>query len=86
MAPFSLEVTFRALRAGRAMSAKECLIAEHRLSARMLRRGDFLEGIRTTLIDRGDTPAWRPASLAEVEVADVEACFAPLGDSDLVLS
>ena len=84
-APFSLEVTFRALRAGRALSAKDCLIAEHRLSARMLGRGDFLEGIRITLIDKGDTPAWRPASLAEVDDAEVEACFAPLGGGDLVL-
>ena len=84
-APFSLDVTFRALRAGRAMNAKDCLIAEYRLSARMLRRDDFLEGIRVTLIDKGDTPKWRPASLAEVDKAEVEACFAPLGHGELTL-
>ena len=83
-APFSLAVAFRALRAGRTMSAKDCLIAENRLSARMLGRGDFMEGIRITLFDKGATPAWRPASLAEVNDAEVEACFAPLGGGDLI--
>ena len=83
-APFSLEVSFRALRAGRAMSARDCLIAEYRLSTRMLERADFLEGIRTTLIDKGDAPMWQPASLAGVDQAEVEACFASLGNDDLV--
>ncbi|MDP6573456.1 MAG: enoyl-CoA hydratase/isomerase family protein [Rhodospirillales bacterium] len=84
-APFSLELTFRALRAGRGMGVEDSLIMENRLSTRMLGRSDFLEGIRTILVDKGDTPKWRPASLAEINDAEVEACFAPLDGGDLVL-
>ncbi|TIP52015.1 MAG: enoyl-CoA hydratase/isomerase family protein, partial [Mesorhizobium sp.] len=36
-------------------------------------------------IDKGSTPAWRPASLDEVSAADIDAYFAPLGDQELVL-
>jgi enoyl-CoA hydratase len=67
------------------MGVEDSLIMENRLSARMLGRSDFLEGIRTTLVDKGDTPTWRPANLADINDAEVEACFAPLDGGDLVL-
>jgi hypothetical protein len=58
---------------------------EFRILNRMLEGHDFYEGIRAAIIDKGDTPRWQPATLAEVKAADVDRYFAPLGDRELVL-
>ena len=85
-APLSLKVTFRQLREGRAApSLKEELKTEFRLTSRLLARPDLQEGIRAALIDKDRLPKWRPASLAEVTEAMVDACFAPLGADELEL-
>ena len=52
---------------------------EFRIVNRMLVGHDFYEGIRAAIIDKGSQPQWRPASLADVEQADIDAYFAPLG-------
>jgi hypothetical protein len=36
-------------------------------------------------VEKGSTPQWRPASLAEVKADGIEAYFAPLPDGDLAL-
>ena len=44
---------------------------------------DFYEGVRAALIDKGQTPRWRPASLAKIDDEMIEAYFAPIGDREL---
>ena len=44
-----------------------------------------IKSIEAAIIDKGDTPRWRPATLAEVEAADIDRYFAPLGPAELVL-
>ena len=56
----------------------ECMRMEFRILSRMLAGEDFYEGIRCAIIDKGDTPQWRPAKIAEVSEAAVDAYFAPL--------
>jgi enoyl-CoA hydratase len=36
------------------------------------------------LIDKDQTPRWRPPTLAEIDDETIEAYFAPLGDRELV--
>ncbi|RUY04722.1 enoyl-CoA hydratase/isomerase family protein, partial [Mesorhizobium sp. M7A.F.Ca.US.005.03.2.1] len=43
------------------------------------------EGIRAAIIDKGSKPQWRPARLAAVSEADVDAYFAPLGERELLI-
>jgi enoyl-CoA hydratase len=44
---------------------------------------DFFEGVRAVVIDKDNTPAWRPDSLEAVSEAAVAAYFAPLPDGEL---
>src|SRR5262245_22570010 len=83
--PTSLNVAFRQITAGSTLSMEECMRMEFRILNRMLEGHDFYEGIRTAIIDKGDTPRWRPATLAEVKTADIDRYFAPLGQRELTL-
>lgn len=83
--PTSLAVTFRQIKSGKMLSMDECMGMEFRILHRMLRGRDFYEGIRAVLVDKGSTPAWQPPTLAEVGEDAVQAYFAPLGGSELVL-
>ena len=78
--PFSLEVCFHSLRAGRALEIDACMTMEYRISVRMMARADFLEGVRATVVDKDQAPLWSPDNLAGVDKAALDACFAPLAD------
>ena len=82
--PTSLHVAFRQLTTGLTRDMAECMRMEFRIVNRMLVGHDFYEGIRAAIIDKGSQPQWRPASLADVEQADIDAYFAPL-ETELAL-
>lgn len=78
--PFSLAVTLKALREGaRLASVEDCLAMEYRLCRHFLERDELFEGIRAAVVDKDRNPRWE----TEVDPAEVEACFASLGDDDL---
>jgi enoyl-CoA hydratase len=84
--PTSLKVTLRSFReAATDPDLHSALTRDLRIAAQCLGGHDFPEGIRAQVIDKDRAPVWRPATLAEVSTADVDAYFAPLGDRDLNL-
>lgn len=83
--PTSLRVAWRQISAGLTLSMDDCMKMEFRILNRMLAGHDFYEGIRAAIIDKGSKPQWRPASLAAVSEADVDAYFASLGERELKL-
>lgn len=83
--PTSLHVAFRQLVQGANLSMDDCMRMEFRIVNRMLTGHDFYEGIRAVLVDRDNTPAWRPADMGAVSPADIDAYFAPLPDGELQL-
>ncbi|XP_030641755.1 3-hydroxyisobutyryl-CoA hydrolase, mitochondrial isoform X3 [Chanos chanos] len=87
MSPTSLKLTFRQLQAGATMSLQEVLVMEYRLSqACMVCRGhDFYEGVRAVLVDKDQSPKWKPSTLAGVSEQSVEESFASLEERDLRL-
>jgi enoyl-CoA hydratase len=36
---------------------------------------DFAEGVRAMVVDKDRKPAWRPATIEEVDLAVIEALF-----------
>ena len=65
------------------MIVEQALELEYRLTQHFMAAHDFYEGVRAVLIDKDQKPRWRPATLAEIDEAMIEAYFAPLGDGEL---
>lgn len=83
--PFSLEITSRLVSRGGRWTLRQALATDFRIAQRFMRRNDYFEGVRAVLIDR-DQPAWQPQRLEDVDIAEVEACFLPLAQTELWLS
>ncbi len=81
--PTSLLVAYRQIRAGASLSFEEAMKLEFRLTNRFMRGHDFYEGVRAIIIDKDQSPKWKPATLADVSAAEVEEYFATLGDDEL---
>jgi enoyl-CoA hydratase len=70
-------VTLRALRLARGLgSLSACLALEHHLAAGLIRRPDFVEGVRAALVDKDRTPSWRPGRLSEIDRTECDHLFA----------
>lgn len=83
--PISTKVALRQLREGAKLDFDACMQMEYRLANRFIEGRDFYEGVRATVIDKGQAPKWQPDSLAGISDADVDAYFAPLGPRELKL-
>jgi enoyl-CoA hydratase len=81
--PTSLKVTLRQLMIGRDYDLDAALALEYRLTQHVMAAHDFYEGVRAMLIDKDQTPRWRPATLAEVSDNMIDEFFAPIGDHEL---
>ncbi|KRX05729.1 hypothetical protein PPERSA_09869 [Pseudocohnilembus persalinus] len=55
------------------LSLKECVLLDYRLGYKLVQNADFFEGIRCTLIDRGDTPKWKHKSIYEIDPQEIKA-------------
>ncbi|XP_056610917.1 3-hydroxyisobutyryl-CoA hydrolase, mitochondrial [Triplophysa dalaica] len=85
MSPTSLKLTCRQIQEGANMSLQEVLVMEYRLTQACMRGHDFYEGVRAVLIDRDQSPKWKPSTLSEVTEQAIEDCFSSLGERDLKL-
>ncbi|KAH0621586.1 hypothetical protein JD844_023049 [Phrynosoma platyrhinos] len=92
MSPTSLKMTFRQLKEGASLSLQEVLVMEYRLSqacmaervtiyVEVVRGHDFYE----VIIDKDQSPKWKPAALEDVTDEFLDSCFKSLGTSDLKL-
>jgi enoyl-CoA hydratase len=59
------------------------LTLDYHLAMRMIRRADYIEGVRAVLVDRDNAPKWSPNSLALVDKALLDALFDEDGSSPL---
>jgi enoyl-CoA hydratase len=77
--PQTLKVAFRQLKlGGQARTFAENMAMEYRIGARVVRRPDFIEGVRAVIVDKDNAPRWNPATLEGVSEALLDEIFAPL--------
>jgi len=78
--PTSLKIALRQMQDGAESDFETCMKIEFRIVSRVIAGHEFFEGVRAVIIDKDNAPDWRPATLAEVSDADIDAYFAPLSD------
>ncbi|XP_031223275.1 3-hydroxyisobutyryl-CoA hydrolase, mitochondrial isoform X4 [Mastomys coucha] len=83
MSPTSLKITLRQLMEGSSKTLQEVLTMEYRLTQACMEGHDFHEGVRAVLIDKDQTPKWKPADLKDVTDEDLNSYFKSLGSNDL---
>ncbi|WP_420144343.1 enoyl-CoA hydratase/isomerase family protein [Sphingobium sp.] len=77
--PQTIKVALRQLREGAAQPDFAANMAmEYGLACAIIRRPDFVEGVRAVIVDKDHAPRWTPATLEEVSDATIDAIFTPL--------
>jgi enoyl-CoA hydratase/carnithine racemase len=68
------------------LTLRLALQQEYRFSHRAMQDADFLEGIRSAIIDKDRRPVWRHASVAAVSPLEIADLLAPLGNHELTFT
>ncbi|CCW19432.1 3-hydroxyisobutyryl-CoA hydrolase [Sphingobium indicum BiD32] len=77
--PQTIKVALRQLIEGAAQPDFAANMAmEYGLACAIIRRPDFVEGVRAVIFDKDNAPQWNPATLEEVSDAMIDAIFASL--------
>jgi enoyl-CoA hydratase len=76
--PTSLKIALAQMRAGTGKDFEGCMRTEFRIVTRVVRGTEFYEGVRAVIIDKDQSPRWRPPSLTEVTPEQVMRYFDPL--------
>jgi len=81
--PQALKVSFRQMREGAAMASfTDEMRSEYRIASRVCALHDFQEGVRALIVDKDNSPVWKPATLDGVTHALLDEIFAPLPDGE----
>jgi enoyl-CoA hydratase len=77
--PQTIKVALRQLVEGARMTSfADNMAMEFGLACAIIRRPDFVEGVRALIFDKDNAPRWNPATLEAVSDAMIDAIFAPL--------
>jgi hypothetical protein len=63
------------LQRGAALNLAACFRMEIGMAAHSFEQGDFLEGVRAVLIDKDNSPRWRPSRFEDVTETMIEDFF-----------
>jgi enoyl-CoA hydratase len=81
--PTSQAIALRQMDLGGELSIEEALRLEFRIVSRICRAHDLYEGVRATIIDKDQSPHWRPADGEALAPKTIAAYFEPLGADEL---
>jgi enoyl-CoA hydratase len=80
--PTSQAIVLKQMVLGATINFDEALRMDYRIVSRVCRGHDFYEGVRAVIVDKDNRPRWSPPP----SPAEVDAYFAPVGDSELKFS
>ncbi|MGD0151268.1 MAG: enoyl-CoA hydratase/isomerase family protein [Xanthobacteraceae bacterium] len=84
MSPTSLKITLRNIRSALSFDRVErSFQQDYRISLACVAGHDFIEGIRSAIVDKDRNPVWRPDTLEAVTPEIVERHFKPVGALEL---
>ncbi len=81
--PTSQAIALRQMALGADLSFEEAMRVEFRIVSRICRGHDLYEGVRATIIDKDQSPRWRPGPGEALEESAIASYFAPLGVEEL---
>jgi enoyl-CoA hydratase/carnithine racemase len=73
--PTSAMVIFEQLKRGATLSLADAFEMEFRMAAQFVRHPDLMEGIRALIVDKDNSPSWRPSKISDVSNDLVEEHF-----------
>ena len=81
--PLSMKVCLKLVRESRKLTdfADEMRL-EFAIGSRIIAEPDFVEGVRSVIVDKDHAPHWNPAAAEGVSAATVDAIFAPLAEGE----
>ncbi len=71
--PTSMAVGLKEMRVAARLDLEGALTLDWRIVCRILEGTDFVEGVRAQLVDRDFRPVWKPASVAALDPAEIDA-------------
>ena len=81
--PQTCKVALRQLAEGAEMhDFASQMTQEYAIGARVVRKHDFIEGVRALIVDKDNSPKWDPPTPEAVTDDWIDAIFAPLPDSE----
>lgn len=83
--PTSLKIAFQQMQRGKSLDLADALKLEFRLASRIVASHDYREGIDARIAGKGRAPEWQPATLEEVNNAEIERMFEQPVDGELDL-
>jgi enoyl-CoA hydratase len=77
--PQTIKVALRQMAEGAAFTDfADNMRNEYRIGCHVIRRPDFIEGVRAVIFDKDNAPRWNPATPEEVTDELIDSLFAPL--------
>ncbi len=77
--PQTVKVALRQLaQGGRLTDFADNMRMEYRIACHVIRRPDFVEGVRAVIVDKDNAPKWEPATPEAVKDTLIDSLFAPL--------
>ena len=83
--PLALATTLELIRRARHLDLRHVLVLEYRLARTLSVGPDFLEGVRTRVIEKRGNPTWSPPATSDVGRADIERLFQVRSTGELIL-
>ena len=81
--PTSLKITFRQIRNGSDLNFEDCMKMEFRMVSKVMDDHDFYEGVRALIIDKDNTPVWKPETVEKISNEEIDEFFKYLEDNEL---